>query len=41
MILRYLKIFVKRIKTKFKKKPKTEIETIITETIKMIAAKKR
>ena len=35
------KDFCKENKTKFKKKPKTEIETIITETIKMITAKKR
>ena len=39
--LEIFKDFCKENKTKFKKKPKTEIETIITETIKMITARKR
>ena len=38
--LNMFKDFSKEDKTKFKRKPKTEIETITTETIKMIAAKK-
>ena len=39
--LEIFKDFCKESKTKFKKNPKTEIETIITETSKMITAKKR
>ena len=39
--LEIFKDFCKENKTKFKKKPKTEIETIITETFKMTTAKKR
>ena len=38
--LEIFKDFSKENKTTFKKKPKTEIETIATETIKMITAKK-
>ena len=38
--LEIFKDFSKENKTTFKKKPKTEIETITTETIKMITAKK-
>ena len=39
--LEIFKDFSKDNKTKFKKKPKTKIETITTKTIKRIAAKKR
>ena len=38
--LKIFKDFSKKDKTKFKKKPKSEIETITTETIKIITAKK-
>ena len=38
--LQIFKDFSKDNKTKFKKKPKTEIETVTTETIKIITAKK-
>ena len=38
--LEIFKDFSKENKTKFKRKPRTEIETITTETIKIITAKK-
>ena len=38
--LEIFKYFSKENKTKFKRKPRTEIETITTETIKIISAKK-
>ena len=38
--LKIFKDFSKENKTKFKRKPRTEIETITTETIKIISAKK-
>ena len=38
--LKIFKDFSKENKTKFKRKPRTEIETITTETIKAITAKK-
>ena len=38
--LQIFKDFSKENKTKFKRKPRTEIETITTETIKSITAKK-
>ena len=38
--LEIFKYFSKKNKTKFKRKPRTEIETITTETIKIISAKK-
>ena len=38
--LEIFKYFSKENKTKFKRKPRTEIETITTETIKIITAKK-